>query len=70
MIRVMSGMQWGKDEIRVLEGGRVHKKKKIEKMIGMTAIREKREIQWNRSQIMVPTGSRLSLFFYSCRVIL
>jgi hypothetical protein len=38
-------------------------------MIGMNAIREKREIQWNRSQIMVPTGSRL-FFFYTCRVIL
>jgi hypothetical protein len=24
-------------------------------MIGMTAIREKRGIQWDRSQIMVPT---------------
>jgi hypothetical protein len=29
MIREMSGIQWGKDEIRVLEGGLVHKKKKI-----------------------------------------
>jgi hypothetical protein len=33
-------------------------------MIGMTAIRVKREIQWNRSQIMVPTGSRLIFFFF------
>jgi hypothetical protein len=38
-------------------------------MIGMTAIREKRGIQWDRAQIMVPTGSRL-FFFYSCGVIL
>jgi hypothetical protein len=29
MIRVMSGIQWGKAQIRVLEGGRVHEKKKL-----------------------------------------
>jgi hypothetical protein len=29
MIRVMRGIQWGKSKIRVLEGGRVYKKKKI-----------------------------------------
>jgi hypothetical protein len=32
-------------------------------MIGMTAIRVKRGIQWDRAQIMVQEGSRL--FFYS-----
>jgi hypothetical protein len=37
-------------------------------MIGMTTIREKRGIQWDRAQIMVPVGSRL--FFYSYGVIL
>jgi hypothetical protein len=26
-IKEMSGIQWGKAQIRVLEGGRVHKKK-------------------------------------------
>jgi hypothetical protein len=26
---VTNGIQWYKDEIRVLEGGRVHKKKKL-----------------------------------------
>jgi hypothetical protein len=31
-------------------------------MIGMTAIREKRGIQWDRAQIMVPAGSRLFIF--------
>jgi hypothetical protein len=30
-IRATSGIQWGKAEIRVLEGGRVHKKKIVEK---------------------------------------
>jgi hypothetical protein len=28
-IREMKGIQWGKAQIRVLEGSRVHKKKKI-----------------------------------------
>jgi hypothetical protein len=47
----------------VLEGGWVPEKNNFsEKMIGMTAIRERREIQWNRSQIMVPTGSKLFFF--------
>jgi hypothetical protein len=39
-------------------------------MIGMIGIREKREIQWNRSQIMVLTGSRFNFFLYSYEVIL
>jgi hypothetical protein len=43
-----------------LRGARVHWKKML-KMKGMTAIREKRGIQWDRSQIMVPTGS---IFFF------
>jgi hypothetical protein len=29
MIRAMSSIQWGKAQIRLLEGGRVHEKKKI-----------------------------------------
>jgi hypothetical protein len=28
----------------------------------MNAIRENKEIQWNRSQIMVPTGSIIYIF--------
>jgi hypothetical protein len=36
----------------------------------MIAIREKRGIQWNRSQISVSVGPQYSFFFYSCGVIL
>jgi hypothetical protein len=37
-------------------------------MIGMNVIREKRSIQWNRSQIMVQQN--LDFCFYICGVIL
>jgi hypothetical protein len=56
-IRAMRGIQWCKNQIRVLEGGWVYGKFFFfsEKMIGMIEIRVKRGIQWDRSQIMVET---------------
>jgi hypothetical protein len=67
-IKEKSGIQWGKSQIRVLEGGRVHEKKSFQKMIGMIEIREKRGIQRDRSKTIVPTGTKM-FFFYSYGVI-
>jgi hypothetical protein len=62
---------WNRWKNRETEKRSGQLKQKGLKMKGMVAIREKRGIQWNRSQISVPAGPLFSFcFFYSFRVIL
>jgi hypothetical protein len=68
-IREMRGIQWGKAQIKVLEGGRVHENFFLLKNDRYDCDKGEERNPRDRSQIMVPTGS-IFFLFYSCRVIL
>jgi hypothetical protein len=70
VIRLKRGMQW--DRCQIMVSWRMGDPWNFFflEVIGTTKVREKREIQYHRSQIRVSVGPLYSFFFNFCRVIL
>jgi hypothetical protein len=68
-IRARREIKWNRKQNRETGKGSGPLKQKGLNMKGITAIREKMGIQWDRSQISVLMGPIYSLFFYSFGVI-